>query len=102
MQGDSPPPLGSYRRLQVARHLLMQEVASPGDFRFSIQGRLVDFGLAGSQLENALADGQAFRTSGCPGCNRPYYNEPPRGPLYNFPRRPSAGEVRRAVAEALS
>jgi biotin synthase len=26
-------------------------------------------------------------TSGCPDCDRPYYNEEPKGPLYNFPRR---------------
>jgi len=25
----------------------------------------------------------AFYTSGCPGCNRPYYTEKPRGPFYN-------------------
>lgn len=25
-----------------------------------------------------------FITSGCPYCNRPYYNESPRGPFYNF------------------
>jgi biotin synthase-related radical SAM superfamily protein len=102
MQGESPPPLDSYRRLQAARHLLVREVSSLGNFRFSNQGRIMDLGVPGSELESVLADGQAFRTSGCPGCNRPYYNEPPRGPLYNFPGRPSAEEVRRAVADALS
>ena len=29
-------------------------------------------------------------TSGCPHCNRPYYNEDPRGVLYNFPFRPNS------------
>ena len=28
-----------------------------------------------------------------PGCNRPYYNEPVRGPLYNYPFRPSGRDV---------
>ncbi len=28
---------------------------------------------------------QALLTSGCPGCNRPYYNEPPGRILYNYP-----------------
>jgi biotin synthase-related radical SAM superfamily protein len=27
---------------------------------------------------------EAFLTSGCPYCNRPYYNESPRGPFYNL------------------
>jgi len=29
----------------------------------------------------------AFYTSGCPGCNRPFYSESPRGPLYNIPSK---------------
>ncbi|MCW3977503.1 MAG: radical SAM protein, partial [Candidatus Bathyarchaeota archaeon] len=33
-------------------------------------------------------------TSGCPGCNRPYYNERPGGPLYNYPRQPLPDEIR--------
>jgi biotin synthase len=24
-------------------------------------------------------------TSGCPNCNRPYYNETPSGPILNYP-----------------
>ncbi len=30
---------------------------------------------------------QAFKTSGCNGCNRPYYNESPGGIMYNYPRK---------------
>ena len=29
---------------------------------------------------------EAFKTSGCNGCNRPYYNERPGGVIYNYPR----------------
>ncbi|MHA1527027.1 MAG: hypothetical protein ACTSQD_08340 [Promethearchaeota archaeon] len=25
-------------------------------------------------------------TSGCPGCNRPFYTSRPSGTIYNFPR----------------
>jgi biotin synthase len=28
---------------------------------------------------------KAYLTSGCPGCDRPFYNEDPRGKLYNIP-----------------
>ena len=31
-------------------------------------------------------NGQAFQTSGCPGCNRPYYNERPGRTMFNYPR----------------
>ena len=44
-------------------------------------------------LRETVKTGIPFMTSGCPGCNRPYYNERPSGPLYNYPFRPDAGEV---------
>jgi len=102
MQDESPPSLESYRRLQVARHLLVQGLCSVEDLSFSEQGRILTFGLPRSELEEALADGEAFQTSGCPGCNRPYYNEPPRGPLYNYPRCMTEAEVGDALNAALS
>jgi biotin synthase-related radical SAM superfamily protein len=102
MQDEAPPSLESYRRLQVARHLLVQGVCSVEDLSFSEKGRTVSFGLQRSELKEALAGGEAFLTSGCPGCNRPYYNEPPRGPLYNYPRRMTEAEVRDALNAALS
>jgi biotin synthase-related radical SAM superfamily protein len=102
MQDASPPPVDSYRRIQVARHLLVEGLCSVGDLCFSEQGRIVSFGLPRDELVNLLAEGGAFQTSGCPGCNRPYYNEPPRGPLYNYPRRLMGAEAREALDEAWS
>jgi biotin synthase len=43
--------------------------------------------------------GEPFQTSGCPDCNRPFYNEQPGGPLYNYPRPLMAGEVARAIQD---
>ena len=98
MEDGSPPPLDSYRRLQVARQLLLEGLCTSDDLSFSEQGRILSFSLPRGELEKVLADGKAFRTSGCPGCNRPYYNEPPRGPLYNYPRPLTGAEVRDALA----
>ncbi len=53
-------------------------------------------------LVDLLAAGEAFRTSGCPDCNRPYYNERPGGPLYNYPRPLTASEARRELAALLA
>ena len=102
MQDEPPPSLESYRRLQVARYLLVQGVCSVEDVSFSERGWIVSFGLPRSELGEALAGGEAFQTSGCPGCNRPYYNEPPRGPLYNYPRPLTGTEVSDALSAALS
>jgi biotin synthase-related radical SAM superfamily protein len=97
MQDQPPPPLDTYRRMQVARHLVSHDLAALGDFSFSAEGRLVSFGRP--DLAELLADGLAFQTSGCPDCNRPFYNEGPGGPLYNYPRPLTPAEVLRAIAE---
>jgi biotin synthase-related radical SAM superfamily protein len=97
MQDQPPPPLDTYRRMQVARHLISHDLATLGDFSFSAEGRLVSFGQL--DLAETLADGVAFQTSGCPDCNRPFYNERPGGPLYNYPRPLTPAEVSRAVTE---
>ena len=97
MQNQPQPPLDTYRRMQVARHLISHGLAALGDFAFSAEGRLLSFGLP--ELAKMLADGVAFQTSGCPDCNRPFYNERPGGPLYNYPRPLTPAEALRAVAE---
>jgi biotin synthase len=97
MQDQPPPPLDTYRRMQAARHLISHDLATLGDFSFSAEGRLVSFGRP--DLAKMLADGVAFQTSGCPHCNRPFYNERPGGPLYNYPRLLTPAEALRAVTE---
>ncbi|MEM2915121.1 MAG: radical SAM protein, partial [Candidatus Bathyarchaeia archaeon] len=45
------------------------------------------------ELRKIIRTGEPFKTSGCPGCNRPYYNERPGGPIYNYPRKPTSKEI---------
>ncbi len=101
MEHELPPPLESYRRIQAARHLIIHRRATVEHFAFSQQGKILHFGLSEEELRASLSDGKAFETSGCPGCNRPYYNEPPSGPLYNYPRPLTTDEQRQAIREAL-
>ena len=83
--------------MQVARHLISHDLATLGDFSFSAEGRLVSFSRP--DLAKILANGVAFQTSGCPDCNRPFYNERPGGLLYNYPRPLTPAEVLGAVTE---
>jgi biotin synthase len=53
-------------------------------------------------LVNLPGFGESFMTRGCPDCNRPYYNERPGGPMYNYPFPLGTGEAERALKEALS
>jgi biotin synthase-related radical SAM superfamily protein len=82
MATRAPPALAKYRRAQVARHLI--ERGFCGGFGFNSQGDIRDFGCSWQELRRLIGP-SAFRTSGCPGCNRPFYNERPSGPIYNYP-----------------
>lgn len=87
------PELASYRRMQVARWLIVHDLARVEAMVFGAAGRLV--GLGGK----VPTTGEPFETSGCPDCNRPFYNEQPSGPLYNYPRSLTGEEVAQAIRE---
>lgn len=94
-----PPPIGAYRRVQAARWLIDTRECHAQDMSFDADERLVSFGPSRAGLRAMLLDGSAFRTSGCPGCNRPYYNERPGGVMYNFPRPLTESEIERAITD---
>ncbi len=90
-----PEPAG-YRRVQASYYLLREGLISFPQLVFK-QGRLVSFGISGRQLQKLLKGGAAFRTSGCPDCNRPYYNEKPGGFIYNYPQPLTAAQETEAL-----
>jgi biotin synthase len=81
------PPIQKYRRIQIARHLIVHGIARCEDISFDEEGCIRDFSINGEALSQIIQTGQPFLTSGCPNCNRPYYNEKPSGPMYNYPRK---------------
>ena len=91
------PALAVYRRVQAARYLIANGWVRAESMRFSSAGAIAGYGAPEGQLRRHLADGAAFRTAGCPGCNRPYYNERPGGVMYNYPRPLRPEEVVRAL-----
>jgi biotin synthase len=95
LHGHSQPPLDSYRRVQVARHLITLRHARSDDMEFDDGGAIVGFGADPNVFAGVLEKGDAFCTSGCPGCNRPFYNERPSGPLFNYPRGLTREEAQR-------
>jgi biotin synthase-related radical SAM superfamily protein len=88
-----PPELAAYRRLQAARWLIVHDLMRVEELAFDERGQLVRMGAS------LPRHGQPFQTSGCPGCNRPFYNEQPGGPLYNYPRPLTVEEAARALME---
>lgn len=92
-----PPAIGHYRRVQLAHYLLKQGY-SQDIFQYQ-DGRLTGIALPLAEVTAAIADGKAFETSGCSGCNRPFYNERPGGVMYNYPRPLTPQEVRQALLD---
>ena len=100
LENARPPSLERYRRIQLARYLLEAGLASIENFTFDNNGNLTGFGIPKEEIVE-LVPPEVFSTHGCPGCNRPYYNERPRKEPYNFPVRPEKEYVRRVIGAIL-
>ena len=86
LENNPQPRVESYRRVQLARYLIVNGKARYESMRFDADGRTAGFSVAKEALKRIVESGEPFLTSGCPDCNRPFYNEKPSGPMYNFPR----------------
>jgi biotin synthase len=93
LEGGSQPPIERYRRIQVARSLILHKATTFEKICFGKDGQLLDFGVSKQVLRRIAQSDEPFVTSGCPDCNRPYYNEKPSGPIYNFPRELAEEEI---------
>lgn len=97
MEGVTQPEMTHYRRVQVAHDLIRNKLARAEDFVFK-NGRLTNYGIPVTDLERSRG-GEPFQTSGCTGCNRPYYNETPGEDLYNYPTSLNQEQIERAWAQ---
>lgn len=95
LENAAPPAVAHYRRVQAAHYLIRNGLARVAQFSFA-EGKLTGFGFEQETLRELIGDGEAFRTSGCSGCNRPYYNETPGEELYNYPRPLEPAEMEQA------
>ena len=96
MADQEQPPMDTYRRVQLARHIIDSGLGRADGMTFEA-GRLTDFGVPEADLDRIVEEGQAFMTTGCPGCNRPFANETPsqaaEGLLRNYPFVPNDEDV---------
>jgi biotin synthase len=76
MANLSQPEITQYRRIQVIKFMLSKGLK----LNEILEGNEIKIDLNGKSEEIELA----FLTSGCPGCNRPFYNERP-SKIYNYP-----------------
>lgn len=90
------PPLGQYRRIQMARYLINEGIISGKAFEYTPSGEIKSFGI---DIEPYIQKGIPFMTSGCPGenglvaCNRPFGNERASEPMRNYPFIPETSDI---------
>jgi biotin synthase len=105
MEKHPVPKASVYRRVQLARWLIDNDVSTPDLMRFDQFGRITDYGLPEAKLQQVIHSGVPFQTSGCPGpdgkvaCNRPYGNEKPGPDIRNYPFPPEPEDLRTIVAQ---
>jgi len=99
LENNPQPPVAAYRRVQFARHLIFHRIVRFEDLRFEGKDRISEFGGDKEILTKIVQTGEPFLTSGCPNCNRPYYNEKPSGPIYNYPKPMREKETWQALRE---
>lgn len=99
LEHQKQPPIPQYRRVQLARYLIFHEISRFEKMCFNNEGVITDFGVDKQTLRLIFKSGEPFLTSGCPNCNRPFYNEKPRGPIYNYPKPLSLKDLRKVAEE---
>lgn len=83
LEGKAACPVPHYRRVQLARYLIDEGLASADEMRYDGKERIQGFGLPDERIKAIVRSGRPFETSGCPGqgqrvaCNRPYGDGPP-------------------------
>ena len=85
MEYDTQPALVSYRKLQLLLGLLDRQEEVHFCVTYDSGKNIHSLGLNEGQLRSFLHRHFVFATHGCPGCNRPFYNETPGGTMFNYP-----------------
>jgi biotin synthase len=101
LEGGRPPAMATYRRLQLAMHMIVELGVGGEGFTFDARGRLTGYPMDSPSLVSIVKGGRPFETGGCPGCNRPYFNERVAGPLFNFPYPPTEEDIKCIEEELL-
>ncbi|MHA1689913.1 MAG: radical SAM protein, partial [Promethearchaeota archaeon] len=62
------PSLVTFRKIQLARYLIFNDNKTINDFIFNSKGKLIKIKINKEQLKEITDEGNAFLTTGCPGC----------------------------------
>ncbi len=103
LESHPQPPIGKYRRIQLARYLINKGYSKYSCMEFDEQGRIIDFGIDKELYDSIVETGLPFMTSGCSSknrenaCNRPFSDFTPYqaliGEMRNYPFKPCKEDV---------
>jgi biotin synthase len=96
----SRPDIGRYRSIQLLRNSIFVSMKDLSPV-FDEDGKLRSLDLDQLSMDDMV---HSVMTSGCPDCNRPYYNERPGGKMYNYPYLPDRSiyqEIREDISSYL-
>lgn len=92
MENYNHPSITTFRKIQLGKYLLDTGKQELNKFSFSNNGELVNFKISIEDLKKFTDLSIPFQTSGCPGCNRPYYDSKPNEEQYSFPKKLNSKE----------
>ncbi len=102
MEHILPPPIDQYRRIQIARYLIDNDISNFAKIDFDNDGKIINFGIDDTRLNDIIDSGLPFMTSGCVGkdgayvaCNRPFGNSKPGPNVRNYPFQPDSEDITR-------
>lgn len=98
MKAPSPQ---RYHALQLAHYLIVNNQVHVKEMRFDSSGKLKNLNVSSKLVEETIKRGDTFRTSGCTDCNRPFFNEKPQGPIYNYPQALNEDDIRTVNAQIM-
>jgi biotin synthase len=97
----SRPSIVNFRKIQLGKYGIDTHKWRIPDLCFTSQGVLTHFPLTSQELRSIISLSSPFETSGCPGCNRPYYTSSPREEQYNYPQTLTSSEQNTIYEELL-
>ncbi|MDD3626934.1 MAG: radical SAM protein [bacterium] len=102
LENTARPSIPKYRRIQLARYLIDNDIINVKQIKFNEKDEITDFGI---EIDEYVQSGKPFMTSGCVGtdgevaCNRPFANEKPTEEPRNFPFLPDENDISKIKEE---
>jgi len=70
LENHPQPPIGTYRRIQLARYLINKDISKYENMKFDEKRRIIDFGVSKKVYNGVVESGLPFMTSGCASKSR--------------------------------